>query len=130
MYAVNVYWQFSSTADSNSNCILQFFFSLVIIFGAEVAAGVLGYLNKDNVCIWPVAYKIYILLHIWTRLCLWFIYRHFLGFSVFFELLQVVGEIQGFYLNTLNDNNGNGTSITSMYHSIVSNPALWPLTSA
>lgn len=61
-----------------SQCLLGlFFFSLVIIFGAEVAAGVLGYVNKDS----------------------------------------VVGEIQGFYLNSLNDNNGNGTIITSMYHS-------------
>lgn len=48
---------FTSTVYINCVLLFQFFACLLIIFGAEVAAGVFGFLNKD---------KVHLLFHSWS----------------------------------------------------------------
>ena len=89
-------------------CFCQFFACLLIIFGAEVAAGVFGFLNKDKV---DLSYYIFNLAQESDK-------YQWLNIICFPSITQIIQDVQNFYTTTYNESK-NGTLITS-YQNIVS----------
>lgn len=86
----------------------QFFACLLIIFGAEVAAGVFGFLNKDKVDLLYYSFNI----AQESNKSQWH------NMICFPSITQIIQDVQNFYTTTYNESK-NGTLITS-YQKIVS----------
>lgn len=95
----------------NIFCFLQFFACLLIIFGAEIVAGVFGFINKEQVH--------YSYLDAWVQ--------NLLSLLLLSQFIwtncqhQIVEDVQSFYSNSLTDaSSSNGTAIIYIYHKTVS----------
>lgn len=95
---------------ASSLSFLQFFACLLIIFGAEITAGVFGFLNREQVLI-------FIHLFICLFVCLFYCKKK----SSDQTNSQIAEEVQKFYSHSISDtSNSNGTAIAQVYHKTVS----------
>lgn len=93
--------------------VLQFFACLLIIFGAEIAAGVFGFINKEQVRLFIFHIRLICALDSQK-------YYNLLIFVIVFQQ-QIVEEVQKFYSSSITDTpDDNSTTITLMYHNVVS----------